>query len=91
MDKSREWFKQCEEQLRRDKQAAEALDRANNRLKQALASMEDALQASNIDRFGGGALFDMMERDALAQAQMNLNWTIQVCLLMQTPCIYESG
>lgn len=78
MDRSREWFKQCEEQLRRDKQAADALKNADGRLRQALANMSDALSASNIDRFGGGALFDMMERDAMSKAQMNLNWTLQI-------------
>ena len=80
VDRTREWFVQCEENLRRDQQAAEALGRANNRLRQALVDMQDALSASNIDRFGGGALFDMMERDALAKAQMNINWTNQVSL-----------
>ncbi len=39
--------------------------------------MEESLQASNYDRFGGVSLFDMMEREALGRAQMNYNWSSQ--------------
>ena len=66
------WFQQCQTQRGSDKQATEQLQRATASLSRALGDMNDALDNSNIDRFGGGALFDMMERDALSRGQTNL-------------------
>lgn len=80
VERSKEHFRECEEQFHRNKNAADALNEAQNRLRSALANMQDALSASNVDRFGGGALFDLMERDAMSKAQMNLNWTLRVGL-----------
>lgn len=70
---AREWYNQCETQMRHEKQAMEALDRAQRQLGAARRDMDDALSASNVDRFGGGALFDMMERDALSRGQVKLS------------------
>lgn len=52
------WYQQCQEQLGRDKHAAECLERAGQSLSYALSDMAASLSASNVDRFGGGALFD---------------------------------
>ena len=45
------------------------LDQAQQRLNGALMCMEDALQASRMDMFGGGTFSDMMERNALNKAE----------------------
>lgn len=84
VERSKEHFRECQEQLYRNKNASDALNEAQGRLRTALANMGDALGASNVDRFGGGALFDIMERDAMSKAQMNLNWTLQVCVRRDT-------
>ncbi|KAI0016428.1 hypothetical protein F4780DRAFT_759337 [Xylariomycetidae sp. FL0641] len=50
-------------------QAVQSLDEARKQLNNALASIEDALDHSRMDMFGGGTVSDMMERDALFQAE----------------------
>jgi hypothetical protein len=70
---ARDWYNQCQTLLGNDKHAMEALQRANQQLAAARRDMNDALSASNVDRFGGGALFDMMERDALSRGQVKLS------------------
>ena len=70
---ARDWYNQCQTLLGNDKHAMEALQRANQQLAAARRDMDDALSASNVDRFGGGALFDMMERDALSRGQVKLS------------------
>ncbi|KAK5175603.1 uncharacterized protein LTR77_000742 [Saxophila tyrrhenica] len=77
LSRNRDYYQQCQQQAGRDKQAAQTLEQARGRLGQAVNNMHDSLQASNFDRFGGGALFDLMERDALSKAQMNYNWCKQ--------------
>lgn len=49
-------------------QVVSILMRAQQRLNAALMSMEDALHASRRDIFGGGTFADMMERNALSNA-----------------------
>ena len=70
---ARDWYNQCQTALGSEKHAVEALQRANQQLSGARRDMNDGLSASNVDRFGGGALFDMMERDALSKAQVKLS------------------
>ncbi len=70
---ARDWYNQCQTLLGIDKHAMEALQRANQQLTAARRAMDDALSASNMDRFGGGIAFDMMERDALSNGQVRLS------------------
>lgn len=50
-------------------QVVKILDQAQQRLSGAMMCMEQALQASRMDIFGGGTFTDMMERNALNQAE----------------------
>ncbi|EOO03924.1 hypothetical protein UCRPA7_646 [Phaeoacremonium minimum UCRPA7] len=50
-------------------QAVKTLGYAQQRINGALMSMDDALRYSRRDMFGGGTLTDMMERNALHQAE----------------------
>lgn len=50
-------------------QAVKFLSQAQRLLNGALMCMDDALQASRMDMFGGGTFTDMMERSALSQAE----------------------
>jgi hypothetical protein len=70
---ARDWYNQCQTALGTEKHAMDALQRANQQLSAARREMDDALSASNVDRFGGGALWDMMERDALSRGQVKLS------------------
>lgn len=70
---ARDWYDQCQTALGNEKHAVDALQRANHQLLAARSDMDDALSASNVDRFGGGALFDMMERDSLSSGQVKLS------------------
>lgn len=70
---ARDGFNQCQTQLGNDKHAMEALQRANQSLTAAFRDMDEARDSSNMDRFGGGALFDMMERDSLSKGQVKLS------------------
>lgn len=67
------WFDQCQMQSDRDKQAIDALKRAGPPMAYALRHMDDSRGSSQMDMMGGGALFDMMERDSLAKGQMQLS------------------
>ena len=72
VEQARNWYRQSQTQLGNEEHAAEALQRANQYMSQALNDMNDSLDASDFDRFGGGTLFDAMERSALGKAQNNL-------------------
>ncbi|RYP65723.1 hypothetical protein DL771_008168 [Monosporascus sp. 5C6A] len=52
-----------------EQQAANLLTQATARLNSALSHIEDALNHSRMDMFGGGSLSDFMERDALQKAE----------------------
>ena len=69
---ARDWYNQCQSALGNEKHAQQALQRANQQLSATRVDMNDALGASDVDRFGGGALFDMLERDSLSQGQVKL-------------------
>ncbi|KAI0109686.1 hypothetical protein GGR51DRAFT_558378 [Nemania sp. FL0031] len=58
--------------LEADRKAQYILEEASKRIKTALLDIEDALDASRLDMFGGGATADMMERNALQKAEMNV-------------------
>ncbi|KAK3721762.1 hypothetical protein LTR37_002927 [Vermiconidia calcicola] len=65
-------YEQCHAQLGHDNYATECLQRASASLSRALREMDSARSSSNMDRFGGGTIADMMERSALSSAQANL-------------------
>jgi ribosomal protein L17 len=73
VEQNRKFYEQCQAQLARDKQAMEALNKARKLNQNALYNMQEALSASNVDRFGGGALFDLLESNALFKAQQSFN------------------
>ena len=55
--------------LESEQQAASLLNQAKVRLNSALHHMEDALDYSRMDMFGGGSMSDFLERDALHNAE----------------------
>lgn len=55
--------------LEAQQQAANLLNQATVRLKAALSHIEDALDHSRMDMFGGGSMSDFLERDALHNAE----------------------
>ncbi|KXT01004.1 hypothetical protein AC578_4421 [Pseudocercospora eumusae] len=71
--KCREFFDQCNAQLDTEKKALEILGYADQSLKRAYGDIQAALRRSGRDVFGGGTFTDMMERDALANAQNNVH------------------
>ncbi|KAF4511256.1 hypothetical protein G6O67_003070 [Ophiocordyceps sinensis] len=48
--------------------AVQLLDKGDNLMDEALARIRDALSYSRADRFAGGGVYDMMERNRVAQA-----------------------
>ncbi|KAH6648634.1 hypothetical protein BKA67DRAFT_369262 [Truncatella angustata] len=54
-------------------QAVSSLQEAQKRLKGASIDIEDALDYSRMDMFGGGSMTDMMERNALHKAEMQVS------------------
>jgi hypothetical protein len=58
--------------LEADRKVQYILGEASKRIKSSLFDIEDALDASRLDMFGGGAGADMMERSALHKAEMNV-------------------
>ena len=79
---ARDWYNQCQTQLGNEKHALEALQRASKSLKAAQFDLDDARSSSNADRFGGGALFDMMERDSLSKGQVELSECLRASKLL---------
>ncbi|KXT17658.1 hypothetical protein AC579_9048 [Pseudocercospora musae] len=69
----REFFDQCNTELDTEKKALEILGYAEQSLKRAYDDIQAALRRSGRDMFGGGTFTDMMERDALANAQNNVH------------------
>ncbi|KAK4506093.1 hypothetical protein PRZ48_004058 [Zasmidium cellare] len=66
-------FERVQEVLGREKQAAMALEKAEQSLKAAYGDIQDALRRSRRDMMGGGTFTDMMERDALAKSSQNIH------------------
>jgi hypothetical protein len=56
-------------QLEMNRQVHRALEDAHKRIKSSLGYIEDALDYSRWDMFGGGSAADLMERDALHKAE----------------------
>lgn len=62
-------YKEARSRAEAEGQVVNILTQAQNRLNGALMAMEDALHASRRDMYGGGTFSDMMERNALNQAE----------------------
>lgn len=62
-------YKEARSRAEAEGQVVNILTQAQNRLNSALMAMEDALHASRRDMYGGGTFSDMMERNALNQAE----------------------
>ncbi|KAI0391372.1 hypothetical protein F5Y17DRAFT_15711 [Xylariaceae sp. FL0594] len=69
VESATEAFNAASAELESGRQAYRALEDAHRRIKSALCSLEDALDWSRVDMFGGGATTDLMERDALHKAE----------------------
>ncbi|KAI8629397.1 hypothetical protein F5Y19DRAFT_80507 [Xylariaceae sp. FL1651] len=67
--------------LEADQQVQRILADASKRIQSSLSHIEDALDSSRLDMFGGGAVVDMMERDSLHNAEMEV--TQAQMLIMQ--------
>ena len=77
MRQNRAHFDEVQTQFNQDKQALNALMFAETSLGEAYQNIQSALSHSKWDMYGGGGFVDMMERDALASAQNNVNGTIR--------------
>lgn len=62
-------YQRLQSLLRTQQQAQQVLDGARRAMGNALGNVEQALSASRMDMFGGGAMADYMERSALGQAE----------------------
>lgn len=56
-----------------EQQVMQLLGDGMNKMRMAMLSMEDALDHSRMDMFGGGTVSDMMERNALSKAERLIN------------------
>lgn len=63
-------YEESRNRARTQGQAVDGLREAARRFDGAVASVEEALDHSRMDMFGGGTFTDMMERNALSQAEM---------------------
>ncbi|SMY21675.1 unnamed protein product [Zymoseptoria tritici ST99CH_1A5] len=77
LQQAKQHFDQSQAQTGTENMALQALQRADQTLFKAAKYMEDALDMSRADMFGGGTFVDMMERDALANAQNHVNMTLR--------------
>ena len=58
---SRDWYQQCQTRQGIEKQAMDAVVAADRFLKAASGDMNEALNMSRMDMWGGGTFSDMME------------------------------
>ncbi|KAL8858943.1 MAG: hypothetical protein Q9178_004622 [Gyalolechia marmorata] len=80
MREAKDAFNAAKQRQDAEFQAVKCLQDAEQFMLQALQSLDEARSHSRMDMFGGGTLSDMMERDALSQAQ---NATEKVKMLVQ--------
>lgn len=66
-------YREAQSRVEAEAQAVKILSQAQKRFNGALVSMEQALSASRMDMFGGGVMADMMERNALCQAENQIS------------------
>ncbi|KAJ8127011.1 hypothetical protein O1611_g6627 [Lasiodiplodia mahajangana] len=72
MESASQAYNYTSAKLEADRKVQYILEEASKRIKSSLLDIEDALDASRLDMFGGGATADMMERNALQKAEMNV-------------------
>lgn len=72
--------------LEADRQVSRILEEASKRIKSSLLDIEDALDASRLDMFGGDAAADAMERSSLHKAEMNVAQAQMLILQAQNIC-----
>lgn len=72
--------------LEADRQVSRILEEASKRIKSSLLDIEDALDASRLDMFGGDAAADAMERSSLHKAEMNVVQAQMLILQAQNIC-----
>ncbi|KAI1874440.1 hypothetical protein JX265_004648 [Neoarthrinium moseri] len=66
-------YQESRGKFERQSQAVQSLRDASDRLANAGRFIEEALDHSRMDMFGGGSITDMMERNALHNAEMQVN------------------
>lgn len=71
-DAAVEAYQRARSQAETEGQAVTILTKAQKLLNGALMCMEEALQASRMDMFGGGTFTDMIERSALSRAEYQI-------------------
>lgn len=65
-------YQQLRSQAESQYQVLNILSSARGKMSTAKSSLEEALQHSRMDMFGGGMMSDMMERSALSKAEVSL-------------------
>jgi hypothetical protein len=65
-------YHDCRTKTEAETQALRFLNDAQQRMSRSLAAVEEALRHSRVDMFGGGTLTDMMERNALSRAEIEV-------------------
>lgn len=71
------WSDDCTNNVNLQRRAAEALHAALQALERASRNMAEALDMSRMDMWGGGTFTDMMERDALSRAQVEVTESLR--------------
>ncbi|KAI9149463.1 hypothetical protein HJFPF1_11516 [Paramyrothecium foliicola] len=66
-----------------DDQVLEIMSEVWNNLKRSLGHMEEALDASRLDMFGGGTMADLMERNALSSSERQITQAQMLVLRAQ--------
>lgn len=72
LQNNKQWADSATEHQNLQRRAAEALHATIQCLEHAARNMNDALDMSRWDMWGGGTFTDMMERDALSKAQVDV-------------------
>ncbi|KEQ63618.1 uncharacterized protein M437DRAFT_47063 [Aureobasidium melanogenum CBS 110374] len=73
LQNNKQWADNCTQHQNLQRRAAEALHATVQHLERAAKDMDDALDMSRWDMWGGGTFVDMMERDALSRAQVGVS------------------
>ncbi|WPG98146.1 Hypothetical protein R9X50_00093200 [Acrodontium crateriforme] len=67
------WLDQSQTQVGNEQRAFDALSNADKMFQRASSDMQSALSHSRYDMWGGGTFNDMIKRDRLSSAQMNIS------------------
>ncbi|KAG9599821.1 hypothetical protein KCU77_g3563, partial [Aureobasidium melanogenum] len=77
LQNNKQWADSCTQHQNLQRRAAEALHATLQHLERAAKDMDDALDMSRWDMWGGGTFTDMMERDALSRAQVGVSESLR--------------